>query len=702
MPMHDETYPDLHHGLPAGTVVDGRYKIVRKIGQGGFAVVYLAEHTSLGRQVALKVLDLTGNQRDVAMFRTRFQREAQLASQLDNVHIVRIHDFGFVTQNQQPYMAMELLEGHDLEEELLRFGPLTPERARALFDGALDGLAHAHRRGIIHKDLKPSNLFICHPNTPHERMVVVDFGIAHLYDDPEGRLTQTNQYTGTPAYAAPEYIDSQAVSTQLDVYQMGLILGEALSGTPVVEASSPMAFLIAHCNGHQRLDARLQGTPVAEVIERAVQVMPDRRHADAGELREALLAVPTASIPDLSGSGYVSKRSPKALAAAQPPQTLHTEPPGQHAMLVPGATHPSGQGTSSKLPLMFGAIAALCLLLIVPGVGLIAYAMLTDEAVTPQSSPSSHLASQHGVMTTELDRALDEQLNPRDWQKLYAKFGHTHQAQRFLVPIFEFMVPAYFEHRRLHPDDLTFIAAIVPSDTRMLFDSSATQVMQALHSDVAQEALDSELQAWRLGTSKMQPVMADLYYYWQEDKLWEKDGGKAAIKIDERLKDQLTHYTIKRDALNATMRKKEVELLTMRKEMLGDRNLTAEPEIIDALLALNTLHVEVHKDPKSAATTRAHARYMDHYKIARRAAQRVEKPIGKFVYLGVDTHIDNMRTYNQYVDVVIKGAKSGDSHLDMLNHQNWLNSGFHDVWLNYYRQTLDDKKVRALHKMNAK
>lgn len=82
-------------------------------------------------------------------------------------------------------------------------------------------------------------------------------------------------------------------------------------------------------------------------------------------------------------------------------------------------------------------------------------------------------------------------------------------------------------------------------------------------------------------------------------------------------------------------------------------------------------------------------------KIARRAAQRVEKPIGKFIYLGVDTHIANMHTYNQYVDAVIKGAKDGDPHIDMLNHQHWLNAGFHDVWLNYYSQTLDDKKVRT-------
>ena len=97
----------------------------------------------------------------------------------------------------------------------------------------------------------------------------------------EGRMTQTGQYTGTPAYAAPEYIESQQVSPALDIYQIGLILGEALSGTPVVQASTPMAYLMAHCGGQQRLDERLRHTPLEPIFKRAVDVDPAARYQDA-------------------------------------------------------------------------------------------------------------------------------------------------------------------------------------------------------------------------------------------------------------------------------------------------------------------------------------------------------------------------------------------------------------------------------------
>ncbi len=697
--MTNDTYLDMNTSLPAGTLVDGRYRIVRVIGQGGFAVVYLAEHTSLGRQVALKVLDLTGNQRDVAMFRARFQREAKLSSQLDHTNVVRIHDFGFVSQNQQPYMAMELLEGHDLEEELVRFGPMTPARALHLFDGALAGLAAAHARGIVHKDLKPSNLFIANPGTPEERLVVLDFGIAHLFDDHEGRLTQTHQYTGTPAYAAPEYIDEQTVSPALDVYQMGLILGETLSGTPVVQASSPMAFLMAHCQGEQRLDSRLDNTPIASVLKRAVAVSPHERYTCASEFRTALSHVDPRTIPDLSGSGSVG-----------PPitPTAHTAPPAQLPM-VHVATQPMGQGIPSKLPLILGAIAAACLLLIVTGVGIISYALLVDDggssttSVLPQEHPTPEpIMPAHpslSQISTELQEALMEELNPKEWQKNYRKFAAIHQAQRFMSPIGQYSAPLYLEYRKLHENDPEFTSSVAPQDMRILFDSAQTQAAQVAQIDRAHEELDSHFETWHAQAQKLKPILFELNVYWIEDQEWQKDEGKAADAMDRRLKTHLAKYSKHTQALRQSMIRHEAVVLNHRKKMVGGKDSTGELAIIDALLALETLHDELTHDPQSKATREARAHYMKQYKRARQAAQRVEKVPGSFVTPGAQNHVDNMRTYNQYLKGLEHGLENEDERVAMLGHYNWLHAAYHDTFLGYYNQVLNSKKLEAIKKL---
>lgn len=326
--------------LPGGMVLEERWAIEERIGQGGFATVYRGRHITLERLVAIKVLEAHALPGDTVQFQQRFLSEAKLAASLEHPNVVDILDYGFLEWKGQekPFIVMEYLRGHDLETELLTHGPLSPDRAKRLFEGALGALKSSHERGVVHRDLKPSNLFVLHPGEESERMMVVDFGIARVFEDPDAKLTATNQYTGTPAYLAPEYIEAHTVTPALDVYQMGLIIGEALSGTPVVQASSPLAYLMAHCNGEQTLPEMFHDTELGAVLTRAISVNPEDRHPDAGALRAALHEVSWDISPAMRGAVDSDFATSETLAA----EPLK-EPVGQTDAIIDaqeGATPP--------------------------------------------------------------------------------------------------------------------------------------------------------------------------------------------------------------------------------------------------------------------------------------------------------------------------------------------------------------------------
>ncbi|MEZ4460170.1 MAG: serine/threonine-protein kinase [bacterium] len=273
--------------LQPGTLIEKRYRIERKLGAGGFATVYAAHHEGLDRPAALKVLDIHSHAVDDA-FLQRFHREAKVAAQLEHPNVVRIFDFGELDDGA-PYIAMERLSGHDLEQEIKLNGAMNVDRMSRLFVPVLDALAGAHARGVVHKDLKPSNLFILQPGTIDERMVVLDFGIARVMDA-RTQYTQAGTFAGTPAYLAPEYIKDQSVTPTVDVYQMGLIIIEALIGRPVVSANSAVAYLMKHVQGEHDVPSELRTSKLGEILVRAIAVEPTQRFANAGELRDALMA----------------------------------------------------------------------------------------------------------------------------------------------------------------------------------------------------------------------------------------------------------------------------------------------------------------------------------------------------------------------------------------------------------------------------
>ena len=278
-----------------GSIIDGRYEIIGSLGQGATATVYKARQKHIERPVAIKVLKAMPLG-DRTEFEARFLREAQLAAQIRHPCVVTIHDFGFTDSGHHPHIVMELLSGHDLEEELTQFGLMKPERALPLFVDCLDAIGKGHELGIVHRDLKPANLFLSEPRTSSERMIVLDFGIAAVSGGDTSavgskRLTNAGELVGTPCYLAPEYITEQVVTPAVDVYQVGLILVEALTGITVVDDDNIYACINIHCNGDLPIPERIKASPLGPVIAKATALDPKARYVDARAFKDALAVV---------------------------------------------------------------------------------------------------------------------------------------------------------------------------------------------------------------------------------------------------------------------------------------------------------------------------------------------------------------------------------------------------------------------------
>jgi serine/threonine-protein kinase len=226
-----------------GTVLDGRYRIDAMIGSGGMGKVYRAEHTGIGRPVAIKLLHAEfGSNREAV---TRFQREALASGRLDHTNIVAVTDFG-VLEGVGFFLVMEALDGESLGARLLR-GRMPWGEALVILSGVLAGLRHAHDRGVVHRDIKPDNVFLAQK----EGVTVVkilDFGIAKLYagagDDPA--TTRAGLTVGTPAYLSPEQAVGGAITPASDLYSTTCVLFEMLTGRPPFEGKDPLAMLTSH------------------------------------------------------------------------------------------------------------------------------------------------------------------------------------------------------------------------------------------------------------------------------------------------------------------------------------------------------------------------------------------------------------------------------------------------------------------------
>lgn len=275
--------------LPPGAVVGGRYKIVQQIGKGGFGAVYLASHQATRQELVLKVLkpDLSEDPTQVQ----RFFNEARASSLLSHPHTVRVFDFG-QTDSGLLYIAMERLHGKELAHALKESGgKLAPLRAVRIAIGVLKSLAEAHHAGLVHRDLKPDNIFLCRVHGEDEFVKVIDFGIAKPKDSGDQNLTRTGFTVGTPKYMSPEQVLNKPLDGRSDLYALGVILYQALCGEVPLAGASPMETLMAHLQKEpDDLREKAPHLPPAltRLVMRSLHKQPWERFTDADDMREAL------------------------------------------------------------------------------------------------------------------------------------------------------------------------------------------------------------------------------------------------------------------------------------------------------------------------------------------------------------------------------------------------------------------------------
>lgn len=287
--------------LSPGETVDQRYVVREKIGSGGFATVYRAREEALGRDVALKVLDLQGDPFDVRDFdpeqcAQRFRREAKLVARLGHPSTVTLHDFGS-TADGSFYMALEFVDGTPLSRGPVR--PVPPARLVRWLLQALGSLAEAHDYGVLHRDLKPSNLMLTERPGGGDHIKLIDFGIAKPLRTTRTEtlrpLTAPSRILGTPRYVAPEYVTEAAPCPASDLYSLGLLAHELLLDRKPVPGQKPMDILGYHLSRDYRI--AIPSTPaVPEHLRRIVNRMTarpiDERYRTATELREDLASLP--------------------------------------------------------------------------------------------------------------------------------------------------------------------------------------------------------------------------------------------------------------------------------------------------------------------------------------------------------------------------------------------------------------------------
>lgn len=265
----------------AGDILDDAYQILGILGRGGMATVYEGRALEGGPLVAIKLI--LPSAEDPSELRRRFFNELVLATRVRHPRIVEVYDFG-VSADEAPFIVMERLEGRTLGEELRRNGPLGARRGVPLLIDALDGLAAAHAGGIAHADLKPSNLFLCGPGAEGEALTLLDFGVAH-----RTAAVRRADWGGTPQYAPPELIGGAGPSARADVYQMGLVLAEVLTGEPVVRARDLRQARAALAAGPLRFSASVTGSAFHDVVRTATRLDPADRFPDAAALRDELV-----------------------------------------------------------------------------------------------------------------------------------------------------------------------------------------------------------------------------------------------------------------------------------------------------------------------------------------------------------------------------------------------------------------------------
>ena len=384
-----------------GRLLGGRYRLQREIARGGMAAVWQAQDTLLERAVALKLLH--PHFADDPEFLERFRREARAAASLSHPNIVSVYDVGEDGQTRTPFIVMELVDGESLKDRIRRAAPLPDQDVREIGAAIATALEYAHRRGIIHRDVKPQNVLLGEDGRPR----LTDFGIAQALAS--SGLTRTGAVMGSVHYLAPELIRGRPATPASDVYGLGAVLYEMATGRVPFSGETDMAVALAHVEQTPAAPRALNGhiaPDLEQAILRTLAKDPEQRFASAGELatvlRTAGAVQPTTRMPNVPPPTGVSPRPAERRASGQaPPGPI---PPGRRPTAdaygrrsvgadayrreaaAPGvvrrATRPrprTGAGGGGVL----GLLLALAAVLVALGVGFFGLASLSREGLVP-------------------------------------------------------------------------------------------------------------------------------------------------------------------------------------------------------------------------------------------------------------------------------------------------------------------------------
>ncbi len=405
--------------LQTGELIEGKYRIVRLLGEGGMGSVYEGENTRIHRRVAIKVLHAAvAAKSDVVQ---RFEREAQAAGRIGSEHIVEVLDLGNLPGGER-YMVMEYLEGENLGDRIKKKRRMTPQETAPVIHQLLEGLAAAHQAGIVHRDLKPDNVYLCQKGNQRDFVKVLDFGVSKFSTlDADMSMTKTGAVMGTPFYMSPEQARGGKIDLRSDLYSVGVVIYQAVTGRLPFHAETfnELVFKIA-LESPEPAEIAAPGLDAhfAQIIARAMMRDVNGRFQSAREFQGALsqwmmtspaagpfpsspqMSIPgapapwgTASqsgpypqqpmAPNMYQSGHRLQQSGPSLAQSGGPVQLNQSM--SQGGLVMTAPQKSGSGA-----LIAGILVAFCVL---GGGGFAAYKVFGSRAaVAAQDAPAANAA----------------------------------------------------------------------------------------------------------------------------------------------------------------------------------------------------------------------------------------------------------------------------------------------------------------------
>src|SRR5215469_14541300 len=274
-----------------GAIIDGRYRLTEKLGEGGMGTVYKVEHVRMGKVLALKLL-----RPEVARdkkIKQRFHQEARLVSKLSHPNTIQVFDFGEL-EDGSLYIAMEYLSGRDLAWTLRTHGSLPERRAISIVTQVLGSLSEAHENNIIHRDVKPANIMLLKGRAGEDRVKVLDFGIAKLTEDEQRKhITGVADFLGTPAYMSPEQAKGESLDSRSDLYSVGAMLFELVTGRGPFVGPTPLSIITKHMTESAPRFAEVApdkaiSPALEQVVRKALAKRREERFANAEEMRAAL------------------------------------------------------------------------------------------------------------------------------------------------------------------------------------------------------------------------------------------------------------------------------------------------------------------------------------------------------------------------------------------------------------------------------